>query len=610
MFVRSTAEPLAQLADAVFQFAARDISIRTPIGPRTLHFRNALPGSFRNGAEFRGVAGANPEVLLETLEALGKIVPHTLVLILDQGEEVLTLNPAEAGERSRALFFDFLLQFMQAQLDLKLLVALRTEFFGRFVSLSRRGLRGSGIAEYFLDELSDEQVVDAVRRPTLSEPRGGLGAPHDFYQFDFDEDVVKRVVREIGRVGGKLPALQIVCSRLYEQARSRPQPWRITHHDLDESRGVEGAIESFLDDQIFDCGKRQGLTPVECDKEIEVWKEALCGLVRALPDGTVTTDLKSEAALRNDLVGSRLNFDQTVERLASDEARLIRHIKVVSAGTGDLIPCYGLGHDCLGLVLRNWKMRLTAVTREDIHAETFSLQTPGELQGGQVTSTILMDLSNHLQDSSDWDYLRVDVGGGHTWLLSRLIIFVALQRAVRNLRCIVFVESEGGIERLLGIADPVKLCSVVASRYPWFNEILASLLIERKIPIFMSGAIDERAVVDVITEFVHRLQTSDDHSGDPEWSELASGWWEHTRWLISEMVRKDLSSALFEPKAAFFRRPNGMSDQDFVVEIIRRDSQFVALIGDQGEFRQLYDKQRIFDRVENRLRGSMKSLLP
>jgi hypothetical protein len=105
-----------------------------------------------------------------------------------------------------------------------------------------------------------------------------------------------------------------------------------------------------------------------------------------------------------------------------------------------------------------------------------------------------------------------------------------------------------------------------------------------------------------MTQFVHRLQTP----GDPqrqlaEWSKLSSGWWEHTQWLTAEMVRGDLSSALFDPKAAFFRRPEGMSDQDFAFNIIGRDSPFVALVGEQGEFRQLYDKQRIFDRVKNHL---------
>ena len=117
----------------------------------------------------------------------------------------------------------------------------------------------------------------------------------------------------------------------------------------------------------------------------------------------------------------------------------------------------------------------------------------------------------------------------------------------------------------------------------------------------MAGAIDEWAAINIMDQFIHRLQSWDDHSGDPEWSELSSGLWEHTVWLSPEMVRDYLSIALFDPKAAFFRPAAGISDNDFVFEIMKRDSQFVALVGDNGEFRELYDKRRILDEIKNRL---------
>lgn len=227
------------------------------------------------------------------------------------------------------------------------------------------------------------------------------------------------------------------------------------------------------------------------------------------------------------------------------------------------------------------------------------VQRTGELQGGAVTSTLLMELSNHLQGKSDWGYLKVDAD--HAWLLSRLFIFVSLLRALRPLPCIVFVNTEGKREKLLGIADPAKVCTSIAKLHTHFNVTLAEILTEQDVPISMSGAIDEWAAINIMTEFTHRLQSQDDHGGDPEWSELSSGWWEHTVWLSPETVRDYLSIALFDPKAAFFRPAVGISDNDFVFEIMKRDSQFVALVGDQGEFRELYDKRRILDEIKNRL---------
>jgi hypothetical protein len=230
------------------------------------------------------------------------------------------------------------------------------------------------------------------------------------------------------------------------------------------------------------------------------------------------------------------------------------------------------------------------------------VQRAGELQGGAVTSTLLMELSSHLLGKSDWGYLTVDAD--HAWLLSRLFIFVSLFRALRRLPCIVLVKAEGKVEKLLGIADPAKVCSSIAKLHTHFNTTLAEILTEQNIPISMSGAIDESNAINIMTQFVQRLQSGDDHSRDPEWSELSSGRWEHTVWLSPEMVKDHLSIALFDPKAAFFRPAAGISDQDFVFEILRRDSQFVALVGDNGEFKELYDKRRILEEVKNRLQAA------
>jgi NTE family protein len=358
LFIRSTAEPLATLADAVYRFATREVVLRTPGGEQRLALREALPGRGEAGASsFRHALGEDPAGLLEVLEKLSVIVPETLVLIIDQGEEVLTIDQSADGERRRELFFSFLSEFTHAQFDLKLVIALRTEYFGRFVSRARRGLRGTGIAEYYLDELSEAQVVEAVTRPTSTAEVAGIGSPRSAYRFDFEPGVVEAILSDLRRTGGRLPALQIVCTTLYDTARARDEPWRITMADLDALGGVEGSIERFLDRRLFVCGSDLGLPPVLAQQEVAVWKEALNGLARPQPDGTVTTELKQEALVCAELKGSRLDFDRTVAILASDDVRLLRVVNVVDARTGVLVRCLGLGHDTLGLVLRNWKVR-------------------------------------------------------------------------------------------------------------------------------------------------------------------------------------------------------------------------------------------------------------
>jgi NTE family protein len=355
-FIRSTAEPLAKLANALYAFAAREVTLKTPDGPHRLNLRSALPDpNETDPAAFLRNYGNKPDVILHVLKDLGRLVPETLVLIIDQGEEILTGDTTETGKALSDQFFEFLSEFTEAQSDIKLLIALRTEYLGRYAAHLRRGLRDPGTVEFFLEELSNSQIKEAVLRPTMTTELGGLGAPFDQYRFSFDSQVVDAIIEQLGRAaGGRLAALQIVCIALYDLVSRREEPRKITFEDLVSIGGVEGSIERFLDNQLLECGRAMGLAPVVCAQEVIHWKEVLHGLARIQADGTITSDLKSEKALAEELADSRLDFKVTTDRLIA--TRLLRETSVVNAATGQLIRCFALGHDTLGLVLRNWKV--------------------------------------------------------------------------------------------------------------------------------------------------------------------------------------------------------------------------------------------------------------
>ena len=357
LFIRSTAEPVAKLAVALYDFAAREVTLSTPGGPHLLSLRSALPDpNETDSAAFLRKYGNKPDVLLQVLRDLGRLVSDTLVLIIDQGEEVLTVDTTATGEVWRNQFFELLSEFIEVQSDVKLLIALRTEYLGRFASRLRLGLRDPGVVEFFLEELNNNQVTEAVLRPTMTTEVSGLGAPFEHYRFSFADGVVDEIIEQLGRAaGGKLSALQIVCTALYELVSRREEPRKITFEDLKTIGGVEGSIERFLDNELVECGKSLNLTPVVCVEETVRWKNVLHGLARMQADGTITTELKSEKDLREELKESRLDFFDTTNRLIL--SRLLRETNVVDAETGQLIRCFGLGHDTLGLVLRNWKIR-------------------------------------------------------------------------------------------------------------------------------------------------------------------------------------------------------------------------------------------------------------
>ena len=68
MFLRCTGEPLPKLANAIFDFADREITLQTRVGERTLNLRQAIPEELRyHEAAFRHSAADNPEVLISTM---------------------------------------------------------------------------------------------------------------------------------------------------------------------------------------------------------------------------------------------------------------------------------------------------------------------------------------------------------------------------------------------------------------------------------------------------------------------------------------------------------------------------------------------------------------
>src|SRR5262249_42891876 len=158
----------------------------------------------------------------------------------------------------------------------------------------RHGFRSPGIADLFLGDLSEAQIRESIERPTLRTINEPLRPPFDKYQFEFEPIVIDKMIEQLRQVAGtKLPTLHIVCSAVYDLVRKRPGPRKITLRDLDGVGGVEGSIESFLNTQLYNRASAANLTTSASDREAVRWKEALHGLARPQPDGTVTTDLKA-----------------------------------------------------------------------------------------------------------------------------------------------------------------------------------------------------------------------------------------------------------------------------------------------------------------------------
>lgn len=377
LFIRSTDNPLAKLAEALFDFASQKYEIETHSGAEIIDLSPALLGS-TDRADFLEKVGTNAEAAAKVLNEIAKVWPKTLVLVIDQAEEVLTVNNQEEGKKYRKQFFDFMSRFSKRRFDLKLLIALRTEFYGRFIDHARQvAVDLVNNRDYLLSDLTEDQLVSAIERPTLKTPVATYGVPYEHYGFEYEppdadgdgaEDgwgVARTIAKDLKRkdlAGGELPVLQIVCGNLYRITKQKAEEcnatrWVISKHDYRELGGIEGQIDSHVGRVLEEMCHQYGIQDLDVFKEIDRWKEVLSKLVKTQVDGTVTTELGSAVELGKAArsVGCRVPFDKGVEYLSEEEMRILRPVTAIDAETKKTIPCYSLGHDVIGLVLKKWQ---------------------------------------------------------------------------------------------------------------------------------------------------------------------------------------------------------------------------------------------------------------
>ena len=211
IFIRCTDAPLERLAERVYLLAKAGYVRESPFGQDTIDLSEATKGL--SSTEFREQS-RKPGMLADAVRILGEKLPVTLVLVLDQAEEVLTLRPGEQGEANRRAFFEFLRDFNGSRVDAKLIIALRTEFYGRFFNAMSLDF-GAGAADskqYELGDLSKEDIIRAIKRPTETDVVPGYGVPFDKYKFSYDQGVAERIATDLvksrearGSVGGSCP---------------------------------------------------------------------------------------------------------------------------------------------------------------------------------------------------------------------------------------------------------------------------------------------------------------------------------------------------------------------------------------------------------------------
>lgn len=322
--IRPGRDLAGQLAEALSAFCAQPYLYTTPIGkqvtvdlPEILRaslaggdstaIRAGMPGAANNVAEPghlpptapASVPGAvdvwrslmqSPDVLARLLDQLTRRLPFDLVLMVDPSDDLVLAGSEPEDEERRRSALQMLSFLFRSPAGCKLVLALRTEFVGRFLDAVPPGKEGW--RQFYLSEPTEELLLRAALQPTMREaiPLADE-VPFTKYHMEFEDGLAETLVQDVLRAAkeerhSSVALLQAVCGQLHVAARTRTQPV-VRTVDLKLLGGVSGALTREVD-------KRIARSPA-----LRTHKKALCELLDTLaprtPEGAVAAGIAASA---------------------------------------------------------------------------------------------------------------------------------------------------------------------------------------------------------------------------------------------------------------------------------------------------------------------------
>jgi hypothetical protein len=358
LFIQATNDLTGQLAKALGDFTATPLTYPTPLDePVTVDLRRELEDVLGAPADFdtlRAALQADAPLLGRILAALAGRLPHALVLVIDQAEEVFTLAHSEADVANRDRALRMLQKLLDVQGDVKVIVSLRTEYYGRLIDRLRAGRRDmAGVREYLLTDFSRDDLIDAIERPTAdTEIPHALEVPREKYGFRYADGVARQIADGVLALRTQnqdsvLPLVQVICTQLAERYQRHPGTVTVIGPEtLEEIGGVAGGIATYAENTL------KQISPTGTDRD--AFKRTFTDLYVQQADGTLTTALVARDTLAAAWTGE-LPFARVLERAKA--ARLVREDVLRIEGDRDR-PYVRLGHDALAKVAATWNEEL------------------------------------------------------------------------------------------------------------------------------------------------------------------------------------------------------------------------------------------------------------
>ncbi len=350
LILRATHDLAGQFADALAVFCARPFIYTTPAGaavtvdlPNLLHQavtgmpRPSKPSTAIQDASAAAAINAEPAppaeglaardlwialrddkaTLARVLDAVTRSLPFELLIVIDQGEELITLVRRDQQRVRRQKALAMLQHLAQAAPRCKIVLALRSQSLGQLVSLMHNGQAPADWPTFFLRPLNAEEMASALLWPTN---RDGIPytdeVPFTTYGFAFEDGMAERVVADAIAAADSarlspLPILQAVGTLLYERQVVEMKQNVVRYEDTKQFGGVREALAKCLDLKLkrLDVGNASK----------GALRELIGKLTTSHADGTLSRDLVPAANLKNLWKNSSEPVEAIVNRAADDE---------------------------------------------------------------------------------------------------------------------------------------------------------------------------------------------------------------------------------------------------------------------------------------------------
>jgi hypothetical protein len=210
-----------------------------------------------------------------------------------------------------------------------------------------------------------------------------------------------------------------------------------------------------------------------------------------------------------------------------------------------------------------------------------------------------------IADTTQADYLTVNLEDGEAWLTSRLFILATLVPRIRAIKRIVFLSDPA--EEFVGDVKPSDLTSVLATEYPWLEKayIVSHVYAaasaggcELRYNNTLLGPLKPTEGDGILGNFLFHIkgQPADAQRDPSEWIDLGH-YNEHAKWVTKDLLLQLLGKKL---NRYFVKRDPTVKELASSETLLRTEADYVAIVDTFNRFHNLVDRHRALDEVVRR----------